>query len=369
VARTGVAVAALMVAVSVTIGVTTMIASFRATVTEWLALALRADIYVGGATAGAGSAPTLDPSLRARVAAVPGVAAVESLRVVEVDSPRGPIQVAVTDASSARDERLYRVARGAAGDAWARVQAGAVLASEPLAARLGLPEQGGRVVLETDHGPRAFDVAGVYYDYSTERGTLLMARATYDAAFDDRALTSLALDVRPGSDPSEVAEAVRAELGESALQVTLNASLRRTALRIFDRTFAVTQALRVLAVVVAFIGVWSALMALHVERTREFATLSALGLLPGQLWRLAWIESGLLGLVAGLLSWPTGALLAAILVEVINVRSFGWTLGLRFEPRVFVEALAVSVSAALLAAVYPLRRLQRLPVATALRQE
>lgn len=369
VGRTGVAVAALMLAVSVTIGVTTMIAGFRVTVTEWLALALRADIYVGGSTSGAGTTPDLDPGLRARVAAVPGVAAVETVRVVEVSGPRGPIQVAVTDAAQARDERLYRLGEGTPRDAWARVRQGAVLASEPLAARLGLPARGGRVVLDTDRGPRAFDVAGVYYDYSTERGTLLMARATYEASFDDRALTSLAVDVAPGADAGRVADALRAALSDTALQVTQNASLRRTALRIFDRTFAVTQALRLLAVVVAFIGVWSALMALHVERAREQATLLALGLLPGQAWRLAWLESGLLGLAAGLLSWPTGALLAAILVKVINVRSFGWTLALRFEPGVFLEALAVSVLAALLAAVYPLRRLQALPVATALRQE
>ncbi len=369
VARTGVAVAALMVAISVTIGVTLMIASFRATVAEWLALALRADLYVGGASAGAETAPSLDPALQARVAALPGVAHVESVRVVEVPSPRGPIQVAVSDATQARDARLYRLAEGTPALAWERVQAGAVLVSEPLHARLRLPAVGASLVLSTDRGERAFAVAGVYYDYATERGTLLMARPVYERFFDDRALTSLAVDVVPGTDAGQVADTLRIALRDTALLVTPNASLRRTALRIFDRTFAVTQALRVLAVVVAFIGVWSALLALQVERTRELATLLALGLAPGQLWRLTMVETGLMGLCAGLLSWPTGALLALILVDVINVRSFGWSMALRFTPGVFAEALAVSVSAALLAAVYPLRRLARLPLASALRRE
>lgn len=369
VGRTGVAVAALMVAVSVTIGVTLMIDSFRATVVNWLELTLRADIYVGGSSSGAGTAPTLEPEIAARVAAVPGVASVETVRLVRVSSPSGDVQVAVTDAARERDARLYRVSEGSPHAAWTRVLAGAVLVSEPFANRHRLPARGASVTLRTDRGLRAFPVAGIYYDYATERGTLLMHRAVYERYFDDRALTSLAVHVAPGVRLDDVADALRRALAGTALQVTSNASLRRTALAIFDRTFAVTQALRVLAVVVAFIGVWSALMALQVERTRELATLVALGLSGPQLWLLTLLETGLMGLAAGLLSWPTGALLAAILVDVINVRSFGWTMTLRLEPSVFAQALAVSIVAALLAAVYPLVRLGRLPVASALRQE
>src|SRR5262249_13238011 len=122
-------------------------------------------------------------------------------------------------------------------------------------------------------------------------------------------------------------------------------------------------------VAVAFIGVWSALLALQVERTRELATLSALGLTPRQLLKLTTLETGLMGLLAGLFSWPTGQLLAVILVDVINVRSFGWTMRLVPSPGVFAEALAVSVLAAVLASAYPLVRLLRLPLASALGQE
>lgn len=369
VARTGVAVAALMVAIAVTIGVALMIGSFRATVESWLGLALRADVYVSAPPAGAGAAPTLPPELRARVAAVPGVAEVESVRLAEVASPRGPVHVAVSDAPQGRSERLYRFAEGSPRAAWERVRAGAVLVSEPFAHRLGLPPHGGRVQLFTERGLREFEVAGIYYDYATERGTVLMHRDTWERCFDDRALTSLAAWAAPGTSADELAQRLRGALAGSALEVTPNASLRRTALKIFDRTFAVTQALRLLAVVVAFIGVWSALMALTVERTRELATLQALGLTPGQLLALTSLETGFMGLAAGLFSLPTGLLLAVILVDVINVRSFGWTMTLVLDPWVFAQALAVALSAALLAGLYPLARLLRRPVAAALRQE
>jgi putative ABC transport system permease protein len=367
--RTGVAVAALMVAVSVSIGVTLMIQSFRATVVDWLALTLRADVYVGVPGVGAGAGGSLRPEVLARVLAVPGVASFESLRLVQVASPLGDLRLAVTDANHARSARLYRTTEGRPEETWSRVLAGAVLASEPFARRHRLPARGATVTIQTERGPRTLAVAGVYYDYASERGTLLMHRRTYETLFADRARTSLAIDAVPGSDLDALADRLRAALRDEGAQVTVNAALRRAALRVFDRTFAVTQALRALAVVVAFIGVWSALMALQVERTRELATLQALGLTPPQLWSLTLLETGLMGLAAGLLSWPTGTLLAVLLVEVINVRSFGWSMTLRLDPWVYVQALSVALSAALLAAVYPLLRLQRIPAAAALRQE
>jgi putative ABC transport system permease protein len=225
------------------------------------------------------------------------------------------------------------------------------------------------VTLLTDRGERAFPVAGIYYDYATERGAVLMSRDVYERFWDDRGTSSLGVFVAEGHSAEAVTDALRTALAGTGLQVRPNGALRAQALKVFDRTFAVTEALRVLAVVVAFIGVWSALMALQVERTRELATLVALGLTPAQLWALTLLETGLMGAAAGLLSLPTGTLLALILVDVINVRSFGWTMRLEIDPWLLAQALGLSVAAALLASVYPLLRLQRLPVAAALRQE
>ena len=303
------------------------------------------------------------------MAAVPGVAAIETVRLVHVASPQGEVQLAVTDATRARSAALYRFSEGDPEATWKRVREGAVLVSEPFAFRHRLPAHGGSLTLSTDRGPATFPVAGVYYDYATEQGIVLMAREVYERHWDERGRTSVAAYVAAGRDPTAVTDAVRRALAGHALRVVENRALRQEALRVFDRTFAVTEALRVLAVVVAFIGVWSALLSLQVERTRELGTLMALGLEPRQLWGLTLLETGLIGLAAGLLSLPLGLALAVILIQVINVRSFGWTMTLELPPFVLVQALAVSVLAALLAAVYPVLRLQRLSVAAALRQE
>jgi putative ABC transport system permease protein len=249
------------------------------------------------------------------------------------------------------------------------VTEGAVIVSEPFAYRRGLPASGGAVTLQTDRGLAPFPVAGVFYDYATDQGLVLMSRNVYERHFDDRGISSIGVYVDEGRSAEEVAAALRRALSGTALQVTPTRTLRAQALKVFDRTFAVTEALRLLAVAVAFIGVWSALMALQVERTRELATLVALGLTPGQLRKLTLLETGLMGLLAGLFSLPTGLLLAVILVDVINVRSFGWTMRLSASPSVFVQAIGLSVVAAVLAGLYPLWRLQRMPLGSALRQE
>jgi putative ABC transport system permease protein len=370
ISRTSVAIASLMVAVSVTIGVSLMIASFRSTVTNWLGLTLVADVYVTVPSAGGARATaTISPDLPGVVARVPGVAEVETIRGVVVDSQFGPVNLSAADTQKRRSAALYRFAQGNPQQVWQQMLQGAVIVSEPFAYRHNLPAHGATVTLQTDHGPHTFPVVGIYYDYSSDQGTILMPQEVYHQYWNDRGVSGIAVYLAPGADAQQVADTLRATLKGTALQVQVNRELRQQALNIFDRTFAITNALRVLAVVVAFIGVLSALMALQIERSRELATLLALGLTNLQLWWLTLLETGLMGFTAGLLSLPTGFVLALVLVYVINLRSFGWTIQLTLDPWVFVQAVVVSVTAAVLAAIYPMRRLIRLPIAAALRQE
>ena len=159
---------------------------------------------------------------------------------------------------------------------------GAVLVSEPFAFRHGLPSRGGTVELLTDRGLRSFPVAGVFYDYATEQGLVLLSRNVYERLLGRPARSRpWGSTWRRATTLVDVTRGLREALAGTVLQVTPNRSLRARALEVFDRTFAVTQALRLLAVIVAFIGVWSALLALQVERTRELATLEVLGLGAG----------------------------------------------------------------------------------------
>ncbi len=367
ISRTGPALAALTVALAVAVGVTLMIASFRSTVENWLSLTLRSDLYVGSpATSGTRPMASLSPGLELQLQSIPGVEQVEALRAVLIDSEFGEVHLSAVDPGRVRDAGLYRLAKGSPTEVWEQVRTGSVLVSESLAGRNSV---GDSIRLTTDHGAKSFPVVGVFYDYSTDRGTILMSREVYMTNWDDRAISSLGLSAAEGVDPGQLAERVRASLEGTGLEVQVNGQIRQEALAIFDRTFAITAALRLLAVVVAFFGVLGALLALLLERSREFATLSALGLTPGGLGRLMLTESSLLGLTASLLAMPTGLLLAVLLIEVIDARSFGWTIRLELSWLPFLQAVAVGVIASAAAALYPIARLGRVRLAQELTRE
>jgi putative ABC transport system permease protein len=244
-----------------------------------------------------------------------------------------------------------------------------VLVSEPFSLLRGVVP-GDALRLLTPGGPEAFRVAGVYTDYGTDQGAVLMDLGTYRRLWRDPSVSALSIHAAPGTDPEELAAALRARTGGvQELLIRSNRTLRSLSLEIFDRTFLVTDVLRMLAGLVAFIGVLSALMALELERARELGVLRANGLTPGQVWTLVTSETGLMGLAAGVLSLPLGLVLAAIMIYVINRRSFGWTLEMELSPGVLLGAVALSLAAALLAGLYPAWRMSRVSPAEALREE
>jgi putative ABC transport system permease protein len=193
---------------------------------------------------------------------------------------------------------------------------------------------------------------------------------TYRRLWDDDAVTGLAVHLSPGTDADSVARELRDALAPvQRLLIRPNQILQQDALEIFDRTFAITGALQMLATIVAFIGVLSALLSLQLDKQLQIGILRAVGLTTHELWQLVLLETGLMGAAAGLLAMPTGYALSLILVYVINQRSFGWTLQMLVGPAPFLQAFAVAVIAALLAGIYPAYRMSRMSTAEALRYE
>ena len=152
-------------------------------------------------------------------------------------------------------------------------------------------------------------------------------------------------------------------------RITQSRTIRAESMRLFDRTFAITRVLRLLAAVIAFAGVFSALMALELERTRELGLLRALGMTQAGLFGLLLVETGLTGLIAGLLSVPVGVGIAATLVYVLYERCFGWSMDLHVDPVIVAQGIALAVGAALLAGIYPARRAARSSPAAVLRND
>ena len=368
--RTALAVIALTIALSATVGVGVMIDSFRTTVAQWLDRTLAADLYVSPPQrVAARHFASLPRGTVARVRAVAGVGAISTGWRVEINGPSGPTPVFALR-PTARGLDAIRLAAGDREQALARFRAGqAVLVSEAWATHHDIGP-GDTVTLQTERGAHAFAIAGVYYDYNTDRGVVLMHRDLYQRWWSSDRVSSIGVFLAPGADPDVVAARVRAALTDlGPVLVRSSARIRTRSLQVFDQTFAITAVLRTLALGVAFVGVLTALLALQLERGRDLAILRATGATPNQVRAQVGLQTGAIGLLSGLLSLPLGLVLADVLIHVINRRAFGWSIATRIDPSILAEALALALVAALLAGAWPAWRAARVEPADALRSE
>jgi putative ABC transport system permease protein len=373
--RTSVAVAALMVSVSVIVGVSIMVGSFRGTVISWLDQTLQADIYVSPPSTTANRVlGKIEVDIVRQLRSFPGITQAVTyndadVRVVDYDKT---VKLISADGDVSQGKRPYAWIRPDLGkNPWNALDAGkGVIISEALYLRENITEPPETITLETPQGNQTFPVIAVFYDYSSDRGTIIIDNDLYEPLWQDTTIASLGLFTDPKTDVETVVESIRQTFrNQQTLSVQSNRSLREGSLEIFDRTFAITNALRLLAVVVAFIGVLSTLMSLQLERTREIGILRATGITPMQLSRMTLLETGIMGTLAGIFAMPLGYVLAWILIYVINIRSFGWTLQMALAGKYFWQAWLVAIVAAVLAGIYPAIRLGRMNIATAIRQE
>jgi putative ABC transport system permease protein len=345
--RTGVATAALAVAVATVMSIGLMIASFRLSLIDWIDTTVTADLYVDIDPDSAGA---IETGLAA-IAALPEVAGLSRLRLLRLPTVYGELNLRAAAPGPAGYGIDLTVPAG--GDAARLLSADAtVLVSEPLAYRLGL-EPGAALALPTPGGLTEFRIAGIYRDYNTSGSELIMALPVYRARFGDGTLTSIGIHLEPAADEAAVSGAIRAALGNGGSRIRSTGQIREISLLIFDRTFQVTVVLRLLATIVAFLGILSAVMALQLEREREFAVLRSLGMSLQQLFTQNLAQTSLIGLTAGLAAIPLGTALALILVHVINRRSFGWSMDFVVEPGILLAGLGMAVVAAVLAGLYP----------------
>jgi putative ABC transport system permease protein len=366
--RTAPAIAALSVALAVGMAVTIMIGSFRSGVLLWLERSLPADLYISAPDFGASRTDvTLDAALPARITALAGVDGVSTYRHTSLlldNDFAGLIAVDLHARHTAAFELLDRQADAA----WAEFDRGSVLVSEPLAFRRGLAA-GDSLAIPTDRGMVHVRVAAVFRDYASEHGVMFMDRRTYDSLFDDDAISSLAVFVNRGVSADAVLAAVRSLPGADGIAARSNQALRESTIVVFDRTFAITGVLRLLALIVAFVGVTGALMALQLERAKEIGVLRTTGLTRGQVGGLVTAQTALMGFTAAVLAAPLGLAMAWAMVHVINRRSFGWTFEMVLGGAPFVHALAVGLGAAILGGMYPAWRMARMQPVSALREE
>jgi len=367
--RSGITVAALACAVAMMIGVTVMIYSFRRSVDEWIGRGIVADLYIApAANEVIGLHSFVPQELMPELEADPAVRAVDTYREVAVRTEAGePVEVGAVRGA---DRRNLRFVGGGAGAKMHELFTGGdvVIVTESFAHRHGTRE-GDVLRLRTPSGIAPMRVAGVYYDYTSDRGLIMIDRRVFDRWWHDPGVNSVAVYLKPGADVAAAAARARKRWGGEGLIVYTNGALRDRILAVFDQTFAVTGVIKVIAVLVAIVGIFLALTALVIEREREIGVLRAIGGSRGQVRGMLLSEAALLGTVASGLGIAAGMCLAMVLTWVVNKAFFGWTIELQWPWGTIAATPVWIVGAAMVAALGPAWQAGRVGIAGTLREE
>ncbi len=365
--RSAVSISALMIAVSVIIGVGIMVESFRYSVVDWLKNTIKADIYIVGVNR---EFPVIETSIIKRLAEIPGIKEQYIIRSFKIASGNyAGVSVMAQDREIIQRKWIWK--SGDKKELYAQFSGGGVFVSEIFAWKNGMGAGfGNSINLMTKKGLKTFPVVGIFQDFSSRQGMIVMDSRVYKKYWLDSRISGIALTINSSVPVESVMEHINQKLAaDYHFMISSNASIRKAAIDVFDRTFTITIALQILAALVAFIGVFNSIMSMMLERTREIGILRASGMTRIQLWRMVMAESGIIGGLSGIFALPLGTALAWILVYIINKRSFGWSLDFVVEYHHFIQALGISVLASLTAGVYPSYKIGKQAIVDALRTE
>ncbi len=355
-ARISILTMSLATAVAMMASVAIMVGSFRQTVEVWAAETLRADLFLKPAAQRSGAAATISAEAIETVRSTPGVDAVDPFRGLDIVYRGNPAVLGSGDwATLVRHGNLLFVDGRSPGEVLTDPSRQAVV-SEPFAIHNHV-RQGQQIEIETPAGKARFQVAGIHYDYSNDRGTIVIDREIYRRLFHDDTATTLAIYLSPGAKVDEVRAELFRKMSARGYRflITPNAVLQQAVLRVFDRTFAITYSLEVVAIAVAALGIANALLAFIIERRRELGILRILGATRGQIKKMILTEAALVGLLGNLAGWLMGLLLSLVLIFVINKQSFGWTIQFSYPAKFLAMSGAAILLVTVAAGLYPAR--------------
>jgi len=354
--RISIPVAALVVSLAMMVAIAIMVGSFRQTVLYWVEQTLHADLYLRpAARANVATEGAISAEAEALILSDPSIEAASRYR--NFDIPYGEARVTIAGGDFTTQLKhgglLFKAPLDGLRAMERARESGGVIASESFSLRYRkLP--GDSVTLPTAHGTASFRIAGVFYDYSSDRGVLVMDYATLARHFGPLRPTNLSLYLKPGADPEKVRAAILERLGDRYRYfVFTNASLKAEVLRVFDSTFAITYGLELIAIFVAILGVVTSLLTLILERRRDLVSLRLVGAERRQVRKMVMIESGIMGAVSQACGTGVGFILSLILIYVINVQSFGWTIQFHVPWAFLAQTTVLILIATVLSGLYP----------------
>ncbi|MCM2530794.1 ABC transporter permease [Shewanella algae] len=387
VAPLALAMMALLLALCANIAMNTLVGSFDKTLRSWLDTRLHAELYI---RPGAGNMANLEHFLEQQA---PGLAhfyqwqapfyAKGSGNTLEINLiSRDADSIARTTALKTPAQAQVQGAQNKQQQALLTVIQGQTLAiSEPLALMLGLAP-GDKLSLCPDKEcktPLILPISAIYYDYGNPKGEVLLAQSLWQELKLPTEAVSLAVsgiatsaERAKGAGLTSIAALERAliqELGLSPVQVYSQQKIRDEAIRVFNKTFSITLVLNTLTLLVAAVGLFSAVLMLTQSRQASLAMLRSLGLTRGRLLSMLLLQMLLVVLLTCLLALPMGAILGYLLIHKVTLQAFGWTIAMQWDWLAYGRVVLLSLLCCILAVIVPLYWQSRRSLVSSLQQE
>jgi putative ABC transport system permease protein len=369
--RTVITIAALMTALSMLISISIMILSFRKTVDLWVEQSINGDVFIfPGSYSITGYSALLPLEVSRALPFLPGVKAVDSFRALEVEYQGQPAIIASVDGEVFLNMKVIRFTRGDPQAILKQFAAGqAILVTESFSLRHQVKE-GDRIRLNTPQGQKEFFISGVFYDYSSDWGMVLLEKKLFQSLWSDETLHSAGIYLKEGVSQEAFKEILRERYSKPyRLFVVSHRELRKEVLKIFDQTFAITYALEFIAIIVAVLGIINSLNALIIERQRDIGIIRAVGAFRRQIEKTTLIEAGMIGFFSHILGLFCGFLLSILLIYVINKQSFGWTIQFSIPLWSLIESWLIVMFTSIGAGFIPARKAAKMNVVESLRME
>ena len=359
-------IAGVVAALALTVAMVVMVASFRDSVTRWLDQVLPADLYASLRQSTLPEDLARDPALAASIASTPGIERLEcSLQqqlLLKPDQPEVTLiarPISPDGAPQTLPMTGKLVLQPTMQDTSTRTRHPEVYVSEAMTDLYGWKpgEMRPLPVAGVPNGRLAVWVAGVFRDYGRQHGSIVMDLSTYQQLTNDLRITDVAIWITPGIQPSAVLDALQSKFPAiQQLRFRTATDLRALSLNIFDRSFALTYALEVAALLVAIFSVAAGFAGQALLRQKEFALMNHLGQSSRQ--QIHWIidESGMLLALAACWGTALGLLMSQVLIHRVNPQSFHWTMQTSMPVVALIVLALVIVLCGIVAAVWASRK-------------
>ncbi|HEX2226793.1 MAG TPA: FtsX-like permease family protein [Candidatus Binatia bacterium] len=369
--RSGISVATMIISLAAIFTIAAFVNSVRGSLLGWVDQMVTADLIVssGARTAGTKNVPLSEEPLDALVS-IPGVQIVDLYRLVRATYQGRPILIESFSAAESAAVRQLPMVQGDGARTLREMGAGAgVVISESFQSKFG-KRAGDIIELATPSGAQKFEIIGVYVDYSSDIGSVLIDRALYKRFWRDDLVDAFDIWLDPGADERAVIQRIKGDYGDRyELFVSTHRELRQAVVKIMEQSFVVNYAVEIVAIVVAIFSVINTLLASVLDRTREIGVLRAIGATQSQIRRVVLLEAAWMGVLGGLLGLFAGTIMAYHHVVYNTKVLTGWTFQFYYPYDVALFSIFAAVLLCLAAGYGPAKSAASTPIVSAIGYE